>query len=129
MASRETARDTGFVEITPEVLLKAYACGIFPMAEPGGAQPRSAQGLVSIFVRHRNAANLLMAGLLIAGVLVPMWGLGLCGLWAARVRAAGRKSGRSRGWSGGSTEPARGRALPAQAAGAGEKGLLDARVL
>jgi leucyl/phenylalanyl-tRNA--protein transferase len=33
MASRETARDTGFVEITPEVLLKAYACGIFPMAE------------------------------------------------------------------------------------------------
>ena len=33
MASRETVRDTGFVEITPEVLLKAYACGIFPMAE------------------------------------------------------------------------------------------------
>jgi leucyl/phenylalanyl-tRNA---protein transferase len=33
MASRDTARDTGFVEITPEVLLKAYACGIFPMAE------------------------------------------------------------------------------------------------
>lgn len=33
MASRETARDTGFVEITPEVLLKAYTCGIFPMAE------------------------------------------------------------------------------------------------
>jgi len=31
MASRETA----FVEITPEVLLKAYACGIFPMAESG----------------------------------------------------------------------------------------------
>ena len=29
MASRETT----FVEITPEVLLKAYACGIFPMAE------------------------------------------------------------------------------------------------
>jgi leucyl/phenylalanyl-tRNA--protein transferase len=29
MASRETA----YVEITPEVLLKAYACGIFPMAE------------------------------------------------------------------------------------------------
>jgi len=29
MASREAA----FVEITPEVLLKAYACGIFPMAE------------------------------------------------------------------------------------------------
>jgi leucyl/phenylalanyl-tRNA--protein transferase len=29
MASRENA----FVEITPEVLLKAYACGIFPMAE------------------------------------------------------------------------------------------------
>jgi leucyl/phenylalanyl-tRNA--protein transferase len=29
MASRETA----FIEITPEVLLKAYACGIFPMAE------------------------------------------------------------------------------------------------
>lgn len=27
------SRDTGFVEITPEVLLKAYACGIFPMAE------------------------------------------------------------------------------------------------
>lgn len=33
MASRDSARDTGFVEITPEVLLKAYACGIFPMAE------------------------------------------------------------------------------------------------
>ena len=29
MASRETAA----VEITPDVLLKAYACGIFPMAE------------------------------------------------------------------------------------------------
>ena len=29
MASRESA----FIEITPEVLLKAYACGIFPMAE------------------------------------------------------------------------------------------------
>ena len=29
MASRETTN----VEITPEVLLKAYACGIFPMAE------------------------------------------------------------------------------------------------
>jgi leucyl/phenylalanyl-tRNA--protein transferase len=29
MASREAA----FIEITPEVLLKAYACGIFPMAE------------------------------------------------------------------------------------------------
>jgi leucyl/phenylalanyl-tRNA---protein transferase len=26
-------RETGFIEITPEVLLKAYACGIFPMAE------------------------------------------------------------------------------------------------
>ncbi|NVO13799.1 MAG: leucyl/phenylalanyl-tRNA--protein transferase [Rhodoplanes sp.] len=26
-------RDTASVEITPEVLLKAYACGIFPMAE------------------------------------------------------------------------------------------------
>jgi leucyl/phenylalanyl-tRNA--protein transferase len=26
-------RTSGFVEITPEVLLKAYACGIFPMAE------------------------------------------------------------------------------------------------
>jgi len=29
MASRETH----FIDITPEVLLKAYACGIFPMAE------------------------------------------------------------------------------------------------
>ena len=28
MANRETT----FIEITPEVLLKAYACGIFPMA-------------------------------------------------------------------------------------------------
>ncbi len=27
------SRDPAFVEITPEVLLKAYACGIFPMAE------------------------------------------------------------------------------------------------
>ena len=27
------SRDTTPVEITPEVLLKAYACGIFPMAE------------------------------------------------------------------------------------------------
>jgi leucyl/phenylalanyl-tRNA--protein transferase len=26
-------RASGFVDITPEVLLKAYACGIFPMAE------------------------------------------------------------------------------------------------
>ena len=31
MASRESA----FIEITPEVLLKAYSCGIFPMAESG----------------------------------------------------------------------------------------------
>ena len=29
MASRESP----FVEITPEVLLKAYSCGIFPMAD------------------------------------------------------------------------------------------------
>jgi leucyl/phenylalanyl-tRNA---protein transferase len=27
------SRDSSYVEITPEVLLKAYACGIFPMAE------------------------------------------------------------------------------------------------
>ena len=27
------SRDTALIEITPEVLLKAYACGIFPMAE------------------------------------------------------------------------------------------------
>src|SRR6266508_5862419 len=27
------SRDSTFIEITPEVLLKAYACGIFPMAE------------------------------------------------------------------------------------------------
>jgi leucyl/phenylalanyl-tRNA--protein transferase len=27
------SRDAAFVEITPEVLLKAYGCGIFPMAE------------------------------------------------------------------------------------------------
>ncbi len=27
------SRDNAFIEITPEVLLKAYACGIFPMAE------------------------------------------------------------------------------------------------
>jgi leucyl/phenylalanyl-tRNA--protein transferase len=33
MAGRETIRESGLVEITPEVLLKAYACGIFPMAE------------------------------------------------------------------------------------------------
>src|SRR5579862_5482610 len=26
-------RESGHLEITPEVLLKAYACGIFPMAE------------------------------------------------------------------------------------------------
>jgi len=35
-ARAETAvasRENAFVEITPEVLLKAYACGIFPMAE------------------------------------------------------------------------------------------------
>src|SRR6476659_6806591 len=29
MANRENT----FIEITPDVLLKAYACGIFPMAE------------------------------------------------------------------------------------------------
>jgi leucyl/phenylalanyl-tRNA--protein transferase len=33
MASRNSIRESGLVEITPEVLLKAYACGIFPMAE------------------------------------------------------------------------------------------------
>ncbi|MGE3145567.1 MAG: leucyl/phenylalanyl-tRNA--protein transferase [Pseudorhodoplanes sp.] len=33
MGSRDTIRETGLLVITPEVLLKAYACGIFPMAE------------------------------------------------------------------------------------------------
>ena len=33
MASRDPSREGALVEITPEVLLKAYACGIFPMAE------------------------------------------------------------------------------------------------
>ena len=33
MANRESA----LIEITPEVLLKAYACGIFPMAESAGS--------------------------------------------------------------------------------------------
>src|SRR5664280_1857673 len=28
-----TSRDSASLEITPEVLLRAYACGIFPMAE------------------------------------------------------------------------------------------------
>src|SRR5207342_1212994 len=28
-----TSRDSAASEITPEVLLRAYACGIFPMAE------------------------------------------------------------------------------------------------
>ena len=28
-----TSRDDIVIEITPQVLLKAYACGIFPMAE------------------------------------------------------------------------------------------------
>jgi leucyl/phenylalanyl-tRNA---protein transferase len=32
-ANRMANRETAFIEITPEVLLKAYACGIFPMAE------------------------------------------------------------------------------------------------
>ena len=27
------SRDNVLIEITPDVLLKAYACGIFPMAE------------------------------------------------------------------------------------------------
>ena len=27
------SRDSAHIEITPEVLLKAYSCGIFPMAE------------------------------------------------------------------------------------------------
>src|SRR6202795_2803731 len=31
--SRMTSRDSASSEITPEVLLRAYACGIFPMAE------------------------------------------------------------------------------------------------
>jgi leucyl/phenylalanyl-tRNA--protein transferase len=31
--SRMTSRDTASFDITPEVLLRAYACGIFPMAE------------------------------------------------------------------------------------------------
>ena len=37
MANRENA----FIEITPEVLLKAYACGIFPMAESADASKSS----------------------------------------------------------------------------------------
>src|ERR671937_1082244 len=36
MRAQDTAmanRESAFIEITPEVVLKAYACGIFPMAE------------------------------------------------------------------------------------------------
>ena len=33
MATRMANRENSTMEITPEVLLKAYACGIFPMAE------------------------------------------------------------------------------------------------
>ena len=33
MPVRMANRENAFIEITPEVLLKAYACGIFPMAE------------------------------------------------------------------------------------------------
>lgn len=33
MLSAMTSRDSAATEITPEVLLRAYACGIFPMAE------------------------------------------------------------------------------------------------
>jgi leucyl/phenylalanyl-tRNA--protein transferase len=33
MIPRMTSRDSASAEITPEVLLRAYACGIFPMAE------------------------------------------------------------------------------------------------
>lgn len=33
MARPDPSRESGLVAITPEVLLKAYACGIFPMAE------------------------------------------------------------------------------------------------
>ena len=31
-----TSRESAVSEITPEVLLRAYACGIFPMAESAG---------------------------------------------------------------------------------------------
>src|SRR6266480_894443 len=31
--TRMANRESTFIEMTPEVLLKAYACGIFPMAE------------------------------------------------------------------------------------------------
>jgi leucyl/phenylalanyl-tRNA--protein transferase len=33
LGSRMTSRDSASAEITPEMLLRAYACGIFPMAE------------------------------------------------------------------------------------------------
>jgi leucyl/phenylalanyl-tRNA--protein transferase len=33
LGSRMTSRDSASSEITPDVLLRAYACGIFPMAE------------------------------------------------------------------------------------------------
>jgi len=33
---RMTSRESAASEITPEVLLRAYACGIFPMAESAG---------------------------------------------------------------------------------------------
>jgi leucyl/phenylalanyl-tRNA--protein transferase len=33
MTRRDTTRESGLLAITPQVLLKAYACGIFPMAE------------------------------------------------------------------------------------------------
>ena len=49
---------TNFIEITPEVLLKAYACGIFPMAE--SADDPALYWIEPEHARHHSARRLSM---------------------------------------------------------------------
>ncbi len=54
------SRDNNFIEITPEVLLKAYACGIFPMAE--SAEDPALYWIEPDHARHHPARHLPRAG-------------------------------------------------------------------
>ena len=64
MASRESS----LIDITPEVLLKAYACGIFPMAESADDP-----ALVVIQERRTDGANYGPAGEFERAAYIDEW--------------------------------------------------------
>ncbi len=69
-----TSRDDIMIEITPQVLLKAYSCGIFPMAESADdpalywiePQHRGILPLESVHVPRRLAKTVRTTALTVA---------------------------------------------------------------